>query len=333
MYPLMRSGEPLLGWLDTAHGWAVAGTGLRWTSDGGATWSEGAPLPASGMIQFVDQQHGWLTVSGNSELVGPYVRQPLYRTTDGGRTWTPTELPASSSRGYRTWAHFSDLDHGLLVRCPSPSTGDYAVCESFTTDDGGVTFQGPGSRRYPTAIFWLSPTLGWGVEDRGFAWEVDLTRDGGRTWTSWRLGEGRDFGGSYMPLAMELDQAGKGRLLVEVNPANAPLILARFETADGGQTWTLAWHGTTPEMLNVTRRAGDRLIGVGEYLWWSGDFGVTWHKLSKRPGRDVEFTDASTGWAVTEPVSNPYPADLLVSHDGGASWITVLSGPTNVLNP
>ncbi len=71
-------------------GWMAAGTGLFHTTDGGAAWS---PASTSGIaagevilkVNFVDGQHGWVVTTPDEST---YIPLNLYRTTDGGTTWT-----------------------------------------------------------------------------------------------------------------------------------------------------------------------------------------------------------------------------------------------------
>ncbi|MGH2718961.1 MAG: WD40/YVTN/BNR-like repeat-containing protein [Actinomycetota bacterium] len=62
-------------------GWAHGGTTLFTTSNGGASWSQLADLPASGTLEFVDSSDGFLIPAPSASA------STLYRTGDGGRTW------------------------------------------------------------------------------------------------------------------------------------------------------------------------------------------------------------------------------------------------------
>jgi photosystem II stability/assembly factor-like uncharacterized protein len=85
-------------------------TALWWTSDGGATWSErwrvDAQQPQSGgvplagtkyVLGFRDAATGWMEVIHGSAGT-------LLATSDGGRTWSPVDVPI------RETAVFTDLE-------------------------------------------------------------------------------------------------------------------------------------------------------------------------------------------------------------------------------
>lgn len=80
---------------DTSHGWiisnAMTGPRIEQTTDGGSTWSELA-LPGKTQVgeikalvdvRFFDRCEGWL--AGNA---GPNSAGVLWRTVDGGKTWS-----------------------------------------------------------------------------------------------------------------------------------------------------------------------------------------------------------------------------------------------------
>jgi photosystem II stability/assembly factor-like uncharacterized protein len=342
-----REREPLTDWLDATHGWAVVGTSLFWTADGGKTWDSGSPLPASGTIQFIDAQHGWLVPSDSSDPGATvYSRTPVYRTSDGGKTWASTDLPTNATDPNWTWAHFVDTTHGVLARCPQLIAGQEEVaCETFTTDDGGLTFQGPVTKTYATPITWISSTIGYGIaytmaadagEQSGLPL-LKLTFDGGRTWTSQTLEAPPGASAWSPPLAMELTSGGSGRLLVRFGTADGAGVVVRYETSDGGASWHLAWRApdsTVP--VSTVRAAGTNLIGVSdENFWVSSDFGQTWKKLANTPVEvhDFAFVDATTGWLVRAPGYSDSPDALMETTDGGLTWHLVLHAPSIITNP
>ncbi|MBI3969436.1 MAG: hypothetical protein HY329_27645 [Chloroflexi bacterium] len=75
--------------LPTGRGWVIGSLGSRSmllsTGDGGQTWTHvdlgGVDVRA---VEFVDDQHGWVFGGGP----GDYRYRRLFRTADGGRSWT-----------------------------------------------------------------------------------------------------------------------------------------------------------------------------------------------------------------------------------------------------
>lgn len=90
--------------INESKGWRLvvidAAAGSRWyviesTSDGGKNWNRIEPDPFNGelsgvadSIQFLDEQIGFVLMSGASES-----HSRLYRTTDGGNSFSMVELP------------------------------------------------------------------------------------------------------------------------------------------------------------------------------------------------------------------------------------------------
>ncbi len=111
------------------RGWAVSATGSKLisTTDGGMTWAE-APLPSTnewvgGRICFQDSLHGWIQ---------DY--RKVFRTTDGGQSWSLSYKHASESQ----WG--PDLRNiSLLPGSRIAVYGDQGTI--LTTDDGGASWQ------------------------------------------------------------------------------------------------------------------------------------------------------------------------------------------------
>jgi len=178
-----------LGWLVLTNSAAEYQTGyaLARTTDGGQTWGQHTlPLFSAGdarglasaiYLQFLDPQTGWLVVkqiSGSNFSLGT-----LFRTEDGGDTWTQLSIPI-----------------GAPVRFVTPSVGwtagGPAGAELYQTQDGGQTW----TRRAPTSLTspqpqYLLPDFSDSqtgifpvvttVDDHTQV-EFHVTRDGGVTW-------------------------------------------------------------------------------------------------------------------------------------------------------
>jgi photosystem II stability/assembly factor-like uncharacterized protein len=139
------------------------------TFDRGATWeSIGYPnLPGEFFIsdvKFIDRNLGY--VVGNR----PGIAQGLFRTTDGGTTWTALANP---NGGYSL--DFVDANHGWDV---------FVGGLGYRTTDGGATWQemilpNQGFSPNISKIDFINTNVGWAVGWHGYAAH---TTDGGITW-------------------------------------------------------------------------------------------------------------------------------------------------------
>ena len=138
------------------------------TSDRGMTWqSIGYPnLPGEYFIsdvKFINHNFGYVVGSR------PGIAEGLFRTTDGGATWTPV-FP---NGGYSI--DFTDANHGWVVGVSG---------FGYRTTDGGATWQQmilPNHGFTPTIskIDFINENVGWAVGWDGYAAH---TTDGGNTW-------------------------------------------------------------------------------------------------------------------------------------------------------
>ena len=91
-----------ISFADPLHGWYGTGKGdLFRTTDGGASWAKVASKPGTFIraLGFVDAQTGFIGNIGTDYYPGVTDTTPLYRTDDGGVTWTPAELGGKTIAG------------------------------------------------------------------------------------------------------------------------------------------------------------------------------------------------------------------------------------------
>jgi photosystem II stability/assembly factor-like uncharacterized protein len=113
------------------------------TSDGGRNWQALPPPPGRywSLIDFADANHFWALITPpgwNKSLPTPH--DSLYRSSDGGRTWTlvRTNLPI----GVAYTLLFLDADHGIVDQPQNGSTnGGPDETVLLTTSDGGHTWK------------------------------------------------------------------------------------------------------------------------------------------------------------------------------------------------
>lgn len=153
------------------------------TTDGGASWSK-ATVDANASladghgpswITFANQMDGWLEVQTVSS--SNFSNANLYRTTDGGESWTPLRIPIAGAIAFPT------PTNGFV-------SGGAGGMELYTTHDGGtswalVSLPGPSGQVYGPVF--SSPSDGLVSVTRatgsGTAVAVYQTNDGGTTWT------------------------------------------------------------------------------------------------------------------------------------------------------
>jgi photosystem II stability/assembly factor-like uncharacterized protein len=204
---------PKVGWVSTA----ILGTILH-TSDGGATWVR-VPLPSE-KAAGVSFCH--VSAVGD-ELVLQYAVF-VYRTADGGKTWTEltNKFPADSlSQGGMS---FGDASHG----CAAWKAGRLAV-----TADGGKSWAerqlgGKEAVGNYTLTQFADANTGWALPEHG---TIHATTDGGRTWGPQDLGPDRP--GTLV--ALHFADAKLGHVL----GLGRKVVGEVRRTADGGKTWEL----------------------------------------------------------------------------------------------
>ena len=223
----------MLSFYDARHGYVLAadrfGRGnprLFWTDNGGASWQLVARPPHFGPITFVDHRNGFLGTYVSATIGGPGTGgrgwpAVLYRTTDGGKTWSKDRVPPPS--------------YGLVL--PIRSFGRRLVVADwkkgnhpriYASGDAGThwtAFIPPNPAKTPGIQFAAgSPTM-WAFPTRN---SLYVTRDGGQSWDR-IIPRG-------LPRPFEIRQ------LVFSSPLVGWMVVGRdealYRTTDGGRHWT-----------------------------------------------------------------------------------------------
>ena len=321
--PRLAPGQPAnlvrINMLDANLGWAVGHPAndpseyLFRTSDGGQTWVDvSPPIPAgtpwAATASFLDNSYAWVTFA--DPAAPPLTNAPavVWRTADGGQTWTASQPLNLSDAEYSAPSDllFADTQRGwLLTHVGAGMNHDYVML--FVTSDGGQTWEriadplstaptGLPMSCGKTGLGFLTPDLGWVTGDcHGVAPGVyfHATTDAGRSWQPVTLppppGAANLFGN---------DAVGCGTYSLTVQP---------------------------PQFVSVAVICQDFVNSeVTAWLYRSLDGGQNWD-ANPLPGRDLFFFDPNLVWSVAEgDVNDPKaPRKLYRSDDGGVSWAEV----------
>jgi photosystem II stability/assembly factor-like uncharacterized protein len=294
------------------------------TDDGGRCWhvrasfASKAGYPDTGLsgLSFIDARIGW---------AAPFEFGRVYRTTDGGSSWTTVSRICREGIGALS---FVDRTSGFLVCGGEPAAGNQDK-DVFATSDGGRTWHrracagGTGLRPtcrglpgggYVTALDFRDRRVGLLVLSRGGIWR---TSDGGRHWratlftddewfiisTAWASQHVVYALVESQGILLRSDDAGRHWRRVFPPGPGAPIVGVSFESPQrgiGGQPRSLLSRGGTEATT---------------------DGGRTWRHISSRGAGRLVRTSRNVVWGIgsTEPyaVSADY---LLRSTNGGRHW-------------
>lgn len=346
---------------DAQHGWASGfypthfddyGEPDNWqgeiwhTGDGGATWRrQNLPAGASllNRIAFLNAQQGWVVgvkYTGSDPYGNPQHAGVVYRTTNGGQTWT--ELYSPGANIVLNAVEWVDANHGWVGGFPTLSSMDGGFV--FHTADGGQTWQ----RQTPGGFFDPIWDIHFVDASRGYlvgcnyiaAWgpPVFRTQDGGATWENIRMAKHENEGLFGVTV--------QGDRVIAVGDHD---IIDRSSRAwdsfappcyDGDCLFTQAYlntHYLFHDVFFVNQQlgwaAGSRSYAPeiwGQVILHTANGGAAWQtQYEQAPPLDhlfsyfrltrIVFVDARTGWAAGS--SEEKHGAILHTTDGGQTWV------------
>jgi photosystem II stability/assembly factor-like uncharacterized protein len=304
--------------LDATHAWVVDSAGsatacadhfvVYRTANGGAKWQQIASVPIQNAIdisiEFLDSQTGWIYVHLPGYLAGGSPG-PLYRTLDGGMSWTVVGAKAS-------WSSGACSSTGLPV-FSSPTTGWMpTICTDTTrssmdllvTRDGGQTWTSQelikhwcDLQAYPDGCViagpgpqFLDASNGWILDTNGPT--LLMTTDGGGTWVRHGLPRVTSYScqGKYGPttctnqyvMSLTFISPAEGWLILGDYPGSGNRVTIRVErTVDSGHSWAVLYTLNASTQDDVTGSL--TFVDPSNGFWWVGsnllrtsDGGHTW---------------------------------------------------------
>lgn len=280
----------------------VSGTGGTFarTQDGGTTW-EARVVPGADSLEFRDV-HAFDARRAVLLAAGPGERSRLYRTEDGGRSWTLV----FTNREPRAFYDCIDFAGSFGVAVSDAVEGRFPL---LRTRNGGRTwepFEPPGYERARAldgeGAFAASGTCLVVSEDGGFWLGTAL---GGRVLRATPRGvevaetpvvHGPTAGIASLAFRSERIGAAAGGDLGKPDDYLDNVAITR----DGGRTWTRGGRPSFPgPVYGLAYGPGPVLVAVGPRgAAWSRDDGATWQPLDGAEYWAAAFSPRGVGWLV-----------------------------------
>jgi photosystem II stability/assembly factor-like uncharacterized protein len=227
----------------------------------------------------------------------------LLSTTDGGRSWRVSYLPANHNLNALS---FQGKDKGWIV-------GNAGII--LHSEDGGQNWEAQESEvafdLY--ALFFLDDRMGWAAGEEG---NVLRTTDGGQHWTIHPAGRQIDI------VDLLFLDNNRGYLVGHNGPTGYVLL-----TEDGGVTWQESdYWGSVPETIYADGSGEVFLAGgwVGGSIWRGiGHDSRTSVVQNQLPSscagtgyhfREIAFLNTEGGWAIGDCGLS------MATQDGGGTW-------------
>jgi hypothetical protein len=245
-------------------------------------------------------------VPGQDAIIAGVAQKGLWRSTDGGASWTRLGAGAGS-------AVITNRPSSIVYDPAHPSTfwesGIYNGGGVYRTDDGGATFTQLGNATHidQVSVDLADParrTLVAGGHES--AQRVLRSADGGATWTN--IGANLPAGTGFSSNPMVL---GPTTYLVNANTSWGGGSPGIYRTTDAGATWA---------KVSTIGPAGTAVVTGGAIYWRAGDH------LAKSADGGLSWTSVGAGLTIDPTVLtdgrllSATSNRLVVSADGGVTW-------------
>jgi photosystem II stability/assembly factor-like uncharacterized protein len=280
-------------------GWSfTAGKGVYKSVDAGESWTN-VGLPASQYIPSIavdprnadvvlvaalgPRMGGRGAAATGAVAPAPATERGVYRSTDGGRTWTRV-LPADGSSGAsEVYIDYADsrIAYALLAGAfapPGSAQPGTSGPGAYKSADGGITWQPLTARGLPDGARISALTLACGTQGRRL---YAMAGTGGRGGAGRGLYRSDDGGETWTLGSRQLASAG-GRIYADPQRPDVVYLMgtAIYRSLDAGQHFTAFWgapSGADPRFLWIDPANSRRMLaGVDQGAAISVDGGESW---------------------------------------------------------
>lgn len=279
------------------------------TTNGGTTWTTGTVNVSNTGLTLTNISAASSTVAWVGAVDAANGGGGVWKTSDGGATWTKQNTSAYSTTGslasYFNVVHFFDANNGLTQGDPiGTGVGEFEV---YRTTNGGTSWTAVPAASLPNPATgeygYNGGNVGagnsfWFVTNKG---KLYRTTDQGITWTKLNTPI-TDFSATNVGGQIFFSDNNNGILLARTgNTTTGTYTL--YKTSDGGTTWGTGTPYTQPYrslayVPGTSILVGTGLNGTTYSSAKSQDNGTTWTPIDTGTQRtSVSFLNATTGWA------------------------------------
>ena len=233
------------------HVWAATTEGLLVSRDGGATWTTSLDVVMASDVAFVPGQPGVIVAAcGNQQSAG----YGLYRSTDGGGSWTPISSPAIPDVFIgKTLLETTPLAPGTVYASIGDGIESNGGTETYLirSADGGATWETVNRLDYARYQGWFSHFVALSPHTPNFLYTAGI-----ETWKS--------NNGGFSLVQSSLYDDG----LPMNPPIGGPEGDAQYVHPD---IHHFAWHPADPDIFYLATDGG---------IFRTSDRGTTWEGLN-----------------------------------------------------
>ncbi len=319
-------------------GWATGTAGVLRTTDGGSTWRVVKSGGCADALVASGPQWAWFTRPCSG---GPRASITVWRTNNGGRTWTSSAIDFGSRAPFYNYPvlDFSGDRTGWLELMAS-SIGPSSMNALYRTTDSGTHWtQVQPSPAVAYLLGFQSGTRGF-ASNFGYMGYVDFgqflyeTNSGGKTWARKTVKAPTGYANAIVTVSTAgFSGARSATIPVDLfrntsNPPRSVHLFTTYRTTDGGESWSRgeSLGGTADNefgsyFFNATYGWADEYRNGGNVLMRTIDGGKHWTAIGRQYiGGFFRFVTPRVGFELGYDSSGKNHPGVLRTVDSGKTW-------------